>query len=100
MTRARDAPRRRFAARGLLLAPQPDSGALGSHLSRDTGASGKPLLGVLDGPRDVTAVASNPLVVEVVNGALGRFSARPYDLPGVRPFVENGRTLLSRSRET
>ncbi|MHB8799938.1 MAG: spermidine synthase [Thermoanaerobaculia bacterium] len=58
------------------------------------------LQAVRAGRRDVTAVEINPLVVEVVNGVFGRFSGRPYFLPGVRLFVENGRTFLRRSRET
>ena len=48
---------------------------------------------------DITAVEINPLVVEVVNRTVGGFSGHPYDLPGVRLFLENGRTFVRRSRE-
>ncbi|MFN8093444.1 MAG: hypothetical protein U0599_14720 [Vicinamibacteria bacterium] len=49
------------------------------------------------GRSDVTAVEVNPLVVSVVNEAMAEFSGRPYALPGVRLFVENGRTFVRRS---
>ena len=57
------------------------------------------LQAVRAGRNDITAVEINPLVVEVVNEAVGGFSGRPYDLPGVRLFLENGRTFVRRSRE-
>ncbi len=57
------------------------------------------LQAVRAGRRDITAVEINPLIVEVVNGAVGGFSGHPYDLPGVRLFVENGRTFVRRTRE-
>jgi hypothetical protein len=51
------------------------------------------------GRSDVTAVEINPLVAEVVNERLGAYSGRPYRLPGVRVFLENGRTFIKRSTE-
>jgi hypothetical protein len=57
------------------------------------------LQAVRAGRHDITAVEINPLVVEVVNGMAASFSGRPYDLPGVRLFLENGRTFVRRSRE-
>lgn len=57
------------------------------------------LQAVRAGRHDITAVEINPLVVEVVNETAGGFSGRPYDLPGVRLFLENGRTFIRRSRE-
>ena len=40
------------------------------------------LQAVRAGRRDITAVEINPLVVEVVNVRAGRYSGRPYGLPG------------------
>ena len=57
------------------------------------------LQAVRAGRHDITAVEINPLVVEVVNRTVGGFSGRPYDLPGVRLFLENGRTFVRSSRE-
>ncbi|HEX7252225.1 MAG TPA: hypothetical protein VF376_05020 [Thermoanaerobaculia bacterium] len=58
------------------------------------------LQAVRQGRSDVTAVEINPLVAEVVNERLGAYSGRPYRLPGVRVFLENGRTFIKRSTET
>lgn len=58
------------------------------------------LQAVRRGRRDVTLVEINPLVVRVVNQDLASFSGRPYHLPGVRTFVENGRTFLLRTRDS
>ena len=58
------------------------------------------LQAVRAGRSDITAVEINPLVVEVVNKTAADFSGRPYDLPGVRLVIENGRTFVRRSRET
>ncbi len=55
------------------------------------------LQAVRRGRRDVTLVEINPLVVRVVNQDLAAFSGRPYQLPGVRTFVENGRTFILRT---
>ena len=52
------------------------------------------------GRSDVTAVEINPLVAQVVNERMGAYSGRPYRLPGVRVFLENGRTFIKRSTET
>lgn len=52
------------------------------------------------GRTDITAVEINPLIVEVVNQRLAAFSGRPYDLPGVRLVLENGRTFIKRTTET
>jgi hypothetical protein len=58
------------------------------------------LQGVRRGRRDVTAVEINPLVASVVNDRLAAFSGSPYRLPGVRAFIENGRTFIKRSSAT
>ena len=57
------------------------------------------LQAVRRGRADITAVEINPLIAEVVNDDLAPFSGRPYRLPGVRVFIENGRTFIKRSRE-
>jgi hypothetical protein len=57
------------------------------------------LQAVRQGRTDVTAVEINPLVARVVNEDLAGFSGQPYRLPGVRVFIENGRTFVRRSRE-
>jgi hypothetical protein len=46
---------------------------------------------------DVTAVEINPVVARVVNDRMANFSGSPYRLPGVRVFIENGRTFIKRS---
>ncbi|HEY6928557.1 MAG TPA: hypothetical protein VJA66_02670, partial [Thermoanaerobaculia bacterium] len=51
------------------------------------------------GRSDITAVEINPLVAEVVNERQSGWSGRPYRLPGVRLFLENGRTFIKRSSE-
>lgn len=72
----------------------------GSELIIGPGGGVDVLQAVRRGRRDVTLVEINPLVVRVVNQDLAAFSGRPYALPGVRTFVENGRTFLLRSRGT
>ncbi len=57
------------------------------------------LQAVRAGRHDITAVEINPLVVDVVNREAASFSGRPYSLPGVHLFLENGRTFVRRSRE-
>jgi hypothetical protein len=57
------------------------------------------LQAVRAGRSEITAVEINPLVVRVVNDILGPFSGRPYNLPGVRWVIENGRTFVKRSTE-
>ena len=52
------------------------------------------------GRTDITAVEINPLIVKVVNQTLGSFSGRPYNLPGVRLVLENGRTFIKRTTDT
>jgi len=51
------------------------------------------------GRDDITVVEINPLVVRVVNQILAPFSGRPYDLPGVRLVLENGRTFIKRNTD-
>ena len=46
----------------------------------------------------IRAVEINPLMVEAVQGPFGDFSGRPYSLPGVTTFVDEGRTWLRRDR--
>ena len=52
------------------------------------------------GRTDITAVEINPLIVRVVNQTWRSFSGRPYDLPGVRLVLENGRTFIKRTTDT
>jgi SAM-dependent methyltransferase len=72
--------------------------AQGSELIIGPGGGVDVLQAVRRGRRDVTLVEINPLVVRVVNQDLAAFSGRPYQLPGVRTFVENGRTFILRTR--
>jgi len=72
--------------------------AQGSELIIGPGGGVDVLQAVRRGRRDITLVEINPLVVRVVNQDLARFSGRPYRLPGVRTFVENGRTFILRTR--
>jgi SAM-dependent methyltransferase len=72
--------------------------AQGSELIIGPGGGVDVLQAVRRGRRDVTLVEINPLVVRVVNQDLAGFSGRPYELPGVRTFVENGRTFILRTR--
>src|ERR1700726_162986 len=72
--------------------------AQGSELIIGPGGGVDVLQAVRRGRRDVTLVEINPLVVRVVNQDLAAFSGRPYELPGVRTFVENGRTFILRTR--
>jgi hypothetical protein len=72
--------------------------ASGSELIIGPGGGVDVLQAVRRGRRDVTLVEINPLVVRVVNQDLASFSGRPYQLPGVRTFVENGRTFILRTR--
>jgi predicted membrane-bound spermidine synthase len=72
--------------------------AAGSELIVGPGGGVDVLQAVRRGRRDVTLVEINPLVVRVVNQDLAAFSGSPYRLPGVRTFVDNGRTFLLRSR--
>ena len=58
------------------------------------------LQAVRAGRTDITVVEINPLIVSVVNRKLGWFSGRPYDLPGVRLVLENGRTFIKRTTDT
>lgn len=57
------------------------------------------LQGVRRGRREITAVEINPLIVRVVNEDLAAYSGRPYQLPGVRVVVDNGRTFVRRTPE-
>jgi hypothetical protein len=72
--------------------------AQGSELIIGPGGGVDVLQAVRRGRRDITLVEINPLVVRVVNQDLAAFSGRPYELPGVRTFVENGRTFILRTR--
>jgi hypothetical protein len=71
--------------------------AAGSELIIGPGGGVDVLQAVRHGRRDVTLVEINPLVVRVVNQDLAAFSGHPYQLPGVRTFVENGRTFILRT---
>jgi hypothetical protein len=51
------------------------------------------------GRSSITAVEINPLIVRVVNQELASFSGRPFDLPGVRLVLENGRTFIKRTTD-
>jgi Spermine/spermidine synthase domain len=51
------------------------------------------------GRSNITAVEINPLIVRVVNQELASFSGRPYNLPGVRLVLENGRTFIKRTTD-
>jgi SAM-dependent methyltransferase len=73
--------------------------AAGRELIIGPGGGVDVLQAVRRGRRDVTLVEINPLVVRVVNEDLAPFSGRPYRLPGVRTFVENGRTFILRTPE-
>jgi SAM-dependent methyltransferase len=73
--------------------------AAGRELILGPGGGGGVLQAVRRGRRDVTLVEINPLVVRVVNRDLAPFSGSPYRLPGVRTFVDNGRTFILRTRE-
>lgn len=50
------------------------------------------------GSGTIRAVELNPLMVEAVQGPFGAFSGRPYSLPGVETFVDEGRSWLRRDR--
>jgi SAM-dependent methyltransferase len=83
-----------LTALGQQLVPAP-----GRELIIGPGGGVDVLQAVRRGRRDVTLVEINPLVVRVVNRDLAAFSGRPYGLPGVRTFVENGRTFILRTRD-
>jgi hypothetical protein len=57
------------------------------------------LQAVRAGRTDVSIVEINPLIAKVVNDELSDFSGAPYRLPGVRTFIENGRTFIKRASE-
>lgn len=57
------------------------------------------LQAVRAGRKDLTLVEINPLVDRVVNEDLKAFSGAPYRLPGVRTFIDNGRTFMKRAGE-
>ena len=57
------------------------------------------LQAVRAGRTDITAVEINPLIVRVVNERLAPFSGQPYNLPGVRLVLENGRTFIKRTTD-
>jgi SAM-dependent methyltransferase len=73
--------------------------AAGRELIIGPGGGVDVLQAVRRGRRDVTLVEINPLVVRVVNEDLAPFSGSPYRLPGVRTFVENGRTFILRTSQ-
>ena len=49
------------------------------------------------GTREVIAVETNPMIVELLKTKYGEFSGRIYDRPEVRAVVEDGRSYLRRS---
>ena len=77
-------------------------GSRGKVLIIGPGGGVDVIIARLNGASDVTAVELNPLVARDVMSSepfLG-FSGRLYQQPGVRLFVDDGRSFLRRSRES
>jgi hypothetical protein len=61
---------------------------------------GKDVVGALAlGAKSVTGVELNPLMVDLVQNALGRWSGRPYDDPRVRIAIDEGRNFVASHRD-
>ncbi len=60
---------------------------------------GKDILCALaSGAFSVTAIEVNPLVVRAADREFGNFTGRPYEMPGVRAVVAEGRSFLASDR--
>jgi Spermine/spermidine synthase domain len=73
--------------------------ASGRQLIIGPGGGFDVLQSVRRGRSDISIVEINPLVVSVVNQDLAEFSGSPYRLPGVKFFIENGRTFVKQTNE-
>lgn len=64
-----------------------------------TGGGGDILQALVHGARSVDAVEMDGQVVAMVQADLGRYSGRPYSLPGVRAHVAEARGFVGSSHE-
>ena len=62
-----------------------------------TGGGRDVLTARLAGARNIDAIELNGALVEALRGPFAAFSGGVYDLPGVRPLVGEGRSVLTRS---
>ena len=63
------------------------------------GGGGRDILKALQGgAKEVEVVEINPYTVDAVSRVFGAYSGDPYHLPGVHPFIGEGRNHFSRSQ--
>jgi len=79
---------------GFQLRPARSACIIGAGGGRDI------LAAVRSGAERIDAVELNPDMISLVSDEFGEFSGRPYDLPGVRAYAQEGRSFLTHSKES